>query len=168
MTRRPPRSTRTDPVFPDTTLFLSGPVAGKRIVSIASGGCNVLAYLTEDPEAVISVDLNRHHVALNRLKHAAITHLPDFESFFRFFGEADHADNIAAYDRHLATRLDPETRAYWGQLTWRGRRISLFSRNISKYGMLGRFITVVHLLAQLQPVAPRPLPDAHSRTGPPP
>src|SRR3546814_14092717 len=77
--------------------------------------------LTEDPEAVISVDLNRHHVALNRLKHAAITHLPDFESFFRFFGEADHADNIAAYDRHLAPRLDPETRAYWGRLTWRGR-----------------------------------------------
>src|SRR5690606_11522264 len=114
------------------------------------------------PEAVISVDLNRHYVALNRMKHAAITHLPDFESYFRFYGEADRADNIAAYDRHLATRLDPEPRAYWDQLTLRGRRISLFSRNIYKYVLLGRFITVVHLLARLHRVDPRRMLEAKS------
>lgn len=147
---------------PEVDIAAMGPLAGKRIVSIASGGCNVLAYLTEEPEAVISVDLNRHHVALNRLKHAAISHLPDFESFFQFFGEADRADNATAYDRHLATRLDPETRAYWEQLTWGGRRISLFSRNIYKYGLLGRFITVVHLLARLHRVDPRRMLEATS------
>ncbi|MEQ8815577.1 MAG: DUF3419 family protein [Thalassobaculum sp.] len=145
---------------PEIDIAAMGPLEGKRIVSIASGGCNALAYLTERPEKIITVDLNRHHVALNRLKHAAITHLPDFETFFRFFGEADRADNAAAYDRHLAGQLDPETRAYWNQLTWSGRRISLFSRNIYKYGLLGRFITIVHILARLHGVDPRRMLEA--------
>lgn len=147
---------------PEIDIEAMGPLEGKRIVTIASGGCNVLAYLTERPEAVITVDLNRHHVALNRLKHAAIKHLPDFETFFRLFGEADRADNIIAYDRHLAAHLDPETRAYWDQLTWNGRRISLFARNIYKFGLLGRFITVVHILARLHRVDPRRMLEART------
>ena len=147
---------------PEIDIEAMGPLEGKRIVTIASGGCNVLAYLTERPEAVITVDLNRHHVALNRLKHAAIKHLPDFETFFRLFGEADRADNVVAYDRHLAAHLDAETRSYWDQLTWSGRRISLFTRNIYKYGLLGRFITVVHILARLHRVDPRRMLDART------
>ncbi|EDP61923.1 putative S-adenosylmethionine:diacylglycerol 3-amino-3-carboxypropyl transferase [alpha proteobacterium BAL199] len=147
---------------PEVDIEAMEPLEGKRIVTIASGGCNVLAYLTERPNAVITVDLNRHHVALNRLKHAAIGHLPDFETFFRFFGEADRADNIVAYDRHLADRLDPETRSYWDQLTWTGRRISLFKRNIYKYGLLGRFITVLHILARLHRVDPRRMLEART------
>lgn len=147
---------------PEVDIAAMGPLEGKRIATIASGGCNVLAYLTERPEAVIAVDLNRHHVALNRLKHAAITHLPDFETFFRFFGEADRKDNTVAYDRHLAARLDPETRSYWDQLTWSGRRISLFSRNLYRFGLLGRFITVVHILARLHRADPRRMLEAQS------
>lgn len=147
---------------PEIDIAAMGPLEGKRIATIASGGCNVLAYLTERPEAVIAVDLNRHHVALNRLKHAAITHLPDFETFFRFFGEADRADNRVAYDRYLAGSLDPTTRAYWDQLTWTGRRISLFSRNLYKYGLLGRFITIVHILARLHRVDPRRMLEART------
>jgi len=147
---------------PEVDIVAMGPLQGKRIATIASGGCNILAYLTEDPEAVIAVDLNRHHVALNRLKHAAISHLPDFETFFRFFGEADRKDNVVAYDRHLAAHLDPQTRAYWEQLTWTGRRVSLFARNIYKHGLLGRFITVVHLLARLHRVDPRRMLEART------
>ena len=145
---------------PEIDIAAMGPLEGKRIVSIASGGCNALAYLTERPEKVITVDLNRHHVALNRLKHTAITHLPDFETFFRFFGEADRKDNAAVYDLHLAPELEPEIRAYWDQLTWSGRRISLFSRNLYKYGLLGRFITIVHVLARLHWVDPRCMLEA--------
>lgn len=147
---------------PEVDIVAMGPLDGKRVISIASGGCNALAYLTEGPEAVITVDLNRHHVALNRLKHTAIRHLPDFETFFRFFGEADTKANTTAYDRHLAVNLDPETRAYWDQLTWTGRRVSLFSRNIYKYGLLGRFITLVHILARLHRVDPSKMLEATS------
>src|SRR5579875_2197868 len=39
-----------------------------RIVAIASGGCNVLSYLTANPREVIAVDLNGAHIALLNLK----------------------------------------------------------------------------------------------------
>ena len=37
------------------------------IVSIASGGCNALSYLTAGPARVTAVDLNHAHVALVKL-----------------------------------------------------------------------------------------------------
>src|ERR1044071_2506200 len=41
------------------------------VVTIASGGCNVLSYLTANPRAITAVDLNTAHIALNKLKLAA-------------------------------------------------------------------------------------------------
>ena len=52
------------------------------IVCIASGGCNMLSYLTAGPASITAVDLLPAHVALNRMKLAAAAHLPDHESFF--------------------------------------------------------------------------------------
>ena len=83
------------------------------VVAIASGGCNVLSYLVADPGRITAVDLCRAHVALNRLKLAAARHLPSWQSFYRFFGEADEEANVAAYWRFLKPNLDGETRAYW-------------------------------------------------------
>src|SRR3546814_19369593 len=37
MIRRPPRSTRTDTLFPYTTLFRSTPVGGQRLIALADG-----------------------------------------------------------------------------------------------------------------------------------
>src|ERR671922_2849938 len=37
---------------------------GKRILTIASGGCNVMSYLTASPAGISAVDLNPAHVAL--------------------------------------------------------------------------------------------------------
>ena len=34
---------------------------GASLITIASGGCNVLSYLTAEPERIIAVDLNRTH-----------------------------------------------------------------------------------------------------------
>ena len=56
-----------------------------RIVTIASGGCNVLSYLTAGPEHITAVDINAAHVALNRLKIAAALHLPDYRALLPFF-----------------------------------------------------------------------------------
>ena len=95
---------------------------GHRIVTIASGGCNVLAYLTRSPAHIDAVDLNTAHVALNRLKLAAVEHLPAQADLFRFFGEAGNRSNSAAYDRFLAPRLDAATRRYWEKRSLRGRR----------------------------------------------
>ena len=37
------------------------------IVAIASGGCNVMSYLTAGPARMTAIDLNGAHIALNRL-----------------------------------------------------------------------------------------------------
>jgi S-adenosylmethionine-diacylglycerol 3-amino-3-carboxypropyl transferase len=120
-----------------------------RIVTIASGGCNVLAYLTGDPAQITAVDLNRAHIALTRIKIAAALHLPGYDSFYRFFGEADHRANLLAYRRFLRDRLDPDTLAYWQgrELTGR-RRITLFSRDLYRHGLLGYTVGLGHLIAR--------------------
>ena len=66
-----------------------------RVMCIASGSCNALSYLTANPQSVTAVDLNRAHVALGKLKIAAIRHLPNYERFHRFFAHADHKENAA-------------------------------------------------------------------------
>src|SRR5688572_14192451 len=77
-----------------------------RIITIASGGCNVLSYLAAGPAQIIAVDINAAHVALNRLKLAAASHLPDYEAFYRFFGRADTKANIDAFKRYILPHLD--------------------------------------------------------------
>lgn len=120
------------------------------IVAIASGSCNILSYLTADPARISAVDLNGAHIALGRLKICALKHLPDYGTFFAFFGGADSKANIAAYRRHVLPRLDPASAAYWnGRRSYGRRRIQAFSRNFYRYGLLGTFIGSGHLLGRL-------------------
>ena len=71
---------------------------GHRVVTIASGGCNILAYLTRSPATIDAVDLNKAHIALDRMKLAAYSNLPSHADLFRFFGETGNRHNGAAYD----------------------------------------------------------------------
>ena len=121
-----------------------------RIITIASGGCNVVNYLAANPAKVIAVDLNPNHIALTRLKLAALNYLPSYESFFSFFGYANSKENRIAYDTFLVEQLDPVTRKYWESwIPLRGRRINMFARNLYRYGLLGRFLTVLNTVARL-------------------
>ena len=136
-----------DPVV-DLEALQLGPT--HRLVTIASGGCNVLNYLTAGPDRVIAVDLNPNHVALTQLKLRALEHLPDYESFFRFFGRADDRGNRDAFDGFLVGKLDRSTREYWEKrVPLRGRRINMFARNLYRYGLLGRFIGILHAMARM-------------------
>jgi S-adenosylmethionine-diacylglycerol 3-amino-3-carboxypropyl transferase len=120
------------------------------VVAIASGSCNVLSYLTADPARISAVDLNGAHIALGRLKLAALMRLPDSAAYLRFFGRADTAGNIAAYDTRIAPHLDATARAYWEARRLDGRRrIAAFSENVFRHGLLGRFIGTGHRLARL-------------------
>ncbi|MEY4879926.1 MAG: hypothetical protein RJB62_1395 [Pseudomonadota bacterium] len=135
---------------PDVDLEALKVGPGHRLITIASGGCNVLNYLTADPERIIAVDLNPNHVALTRLKLQALEHLPDYDAFFRFFGSAKDTSNRSIFDSFLAEKLDPDTRRYWEtRMPLRGRRINMFARNLYRYGLLGRFIGVLHAIAKL-------------------
>ncbi len=121
-----------------------------RVIAIASGGCNVLSYLTADPAEVIAVDLNGAHIALNKLKLCGLAELDDHGSFFEFFGRADRRDNIATYNARLRPHLDQDSRDYWEARGVDGRRrIEAFARNFYRHGLLGRFIGAGHVVAKL-------------------
>src|SRR5665811_2189433 len=53
-----------------------------RLITIASGGCNVLNYLAADPARIVAVDLNPNHIALTKLKLSALANLPSHDDFF--------------------------------------------------------------------------------------
>ncbi|MFA5948818.1 MAG: DUF3419 family protein [Hyphomicrobium sp.] len=137
---------------------------GESVVAIASGGCNVLSYVTAVDAKVSGLDLNPAHVAFNNLKHAAVRHLPDHATFARFFAEANSKANVEVYERLLAQHLDPVTRAYWEGRDKLGRkRISYFSRNIYRQGLLGQFIAAGHLIARAHGRDPRKMITAKTR-----
>lgn len=113
-----------------------------RILTISSAGCNVLNYLTHEPQRVLAVDLNSAHMALTRLKIAALRHLPSHDAFFRFFGVGAGAANVEAYRRHLQPSLDDATRQFWETRPWAGLqrpRIHAFEEGFYGHGVLARF-----------------------------
>ncbi len=133
------------------------------LVTIASGGCNVLSYLTADPARITAVDLNTAHVALNKLKLAAARHLPDYASFHRFFGEANSPANVDAYRRFVAPHLDAVSRRYWeGRDPIGRRRIGGFAKNFYRRGLLGGFIITAQRLARLYGIETRDMLAATS------
>ena len=129
-------------IGPESSLF-----------TISSGGCNVLNYLIHKPKRIVAVDLNHNHMCLTRLKLAAIQHLPDYESFYNFFGYGQHDDNLANYNRFIRDHLDPQTRAYWESSDWPGntigpKRITYFKRGLYEQAKLGQFFRIVHGIAR--------------------
>lgn len=133
------------------------------VVAIASGSCNVLSYLTADPARISAVDLNGAHVALGRLKLCALTHLPSYEAFFAFFGQANTHFNAELYRRHLLPHLDADTAAYWNaRRLFLRRRIGVFADNFYRFGLLGRFIGAGHLLGWLAGCRPEAILGARS------
>jgi S-adenosylmethionine-diacylglycerol 3-amino-3-carboxypropyl transferase len=138
---------------------------GESLIAIASGGCNVLSYLAAAPIKVTAVDLNPAHVALNKLKLAALSHLPDYAAFRSFFADANRHANVDAYHDYLRPQLDAATRKYWESRDRLGRRrIGYFRSNLYRHGLLGNFITAGHLLARVHGADPRRLLTARTRS----
>ena len=133
----------------------------EHLVAIASGGCNLLSYLATAPIRITAIDLNPAHVALNKLKLAAIRHLLDYAALHRFFAEADAHENVRAYEHYIRPHLDEMSRRYWEARNLLGcRRIGYFRTNLYRHGLLGTFIGASHLLARM----PRPEPQKNPRS----
>jgi len=136
---------------------------GDHVVTIASGGCNVMSYLTADPGRITAVDLNHAHIALGRLKLAAARHLPSHRHFANFFVKADQRSNIRDFDTHVVQHLDVASRSYWqGRDLLGRRRIGAFARGFYRTGLLGRFIGMSHALGRLLGVDPAGITRATS------
>jgi S-adenosylmethionine-diacylglycerol 3-amino-3-carboxypropyl transferase len=123
---------------------------GSTIVTISSGGCNALSYLTAKPAQVYAVDLNEAHLSLLKLKLAGLRAFSSYAEFWQFFGEASSRANSELYRRRLWLMLDADARAYWDKRNVIGRpRHAYFTDGFYRHGMLGRFIGLAHLLAKI-------------------
>ncbi|WP_024511340.1 BtaA family protein [Bradyrhizobium sp. ARR65] len=123
---------------------------GSTIVTISSGGCNALSYLTAQPAQVYAVDLNEAHLALLKLKLAGIRAFSSYSEFWQFFGEAASPANAQLYRKRLRPVLDDAARAYWDKRNIIGRpRYAYFTNGFYRHGMLGRFIGLAHVVAKL-------------------
>jgi S-adenosylmethionine-diacylglycerol 3-amino-3-carboxypropyl transferase len=122
---------------------------GSTIVTISSGGCNALSYLTAQPAQVFAIDLNEAHLSLLKLKLAGFRAFARYEDFWKFFGEAASPSNCELYLDRLRPVLDAEARAYWDKRNIIGRpRHDYFTDGFYRHGMLGGFIGFAHLLAK--------------------
>jgi S-adenosylmethionine-diacylglycerol 3-amino-3-carboxypropyl transferase len=123
---------------------------GSTIVTISSGGCNALSYLTAQPAQVYAVDLNEAHLSLLKLKLAGLRAFRSYAEFWQFFGEAASRANTELYCERLWPLLDSEARAYWDKRNIIGRpRHAYFTDGFYRHGMLGRFIGLAHLVAKV-------------------
>jgi S-adenosylmethionine-diacylglycerol 3-amino-3-carboxypropyl transferase len=141
---------------------------GSTIVTISSGGCNALSYLTAQPAQVYAVDLNEAHLALLKLKLAGIRAFSDYSEFWQFFGDAASPSNAQLYRERLRPLLDADARAYWDKRNIIGRpRHAYFTDGFYRHGMLGRFIGFTHIAARLAGIDLEALltaePDAPAR-----
>jgi S-adenosylmethionine-diacylglycerol 3-amino-3-carboxypropyl transferase len=122
------------------------------IVTIASGGCNALSYLTGGAAQVTAVDLNHAHVCLVKLKIAAVEGLTNHADFFQLFGMANTAANTRLYQQKIAHLLDDDAREYWEGGPLGFKRIRMFAKGFYKYGLLGQIIGILHLAARIKGV----------------
>ena len=154
-----------DPVADLAALRLA---VGSTIVTLSSGGCNALSYLTAQPAQVYAVDLNEAHLALIKLKLAGLRAFSDYSDFWQFFGAADKPANSDLYRERLRPWLDAQARAYWDKRNIIGRpRHAYFANGFYRHGMLGRFIGLAHCAAKMSGIDPAILlngkPDAPAR-----
>jgi S-adenosylmethionine-diacylglycerol 3-amino-3-carboxypropyl transferase len=89
---------------------------GARIATIASGGCNALAFLLDDPAEVYAFDYNPAQVHLVELKRAAFLELTHAE-VLELFGvrpSRRRASQLARLERHIS----PAAAAYFEDQAW--------------------------------------------------
>lgn len=123
---------------------------GANIVTISSGGCNALAYLSAEPAAVHAVDLNAAHLAMLNIKQTAIKHLPDYDAVLAYLGDANHPDNLKRYKRHIRQHLSEDASSFWESRSITGKpRYHYFTDQAYQHGLLGRFISIAHGFVKL-------------------
>lgn len=123
---------------------------GANILTISSGGCNALAYLSADPAAVHAVDLNAAHLAMLNIKQNAVRHLPDYEAVLAFLGNANQVDNLKRYKRHIRQHLSEDASNFWESRSLSGKpRYHYFCHQAYQHGLLGNFIGFAHFFVKM-------------------
>ena len=82
------------------------------VLSITSGGCNVLAFLLDGPRKVIALDVNPHQGHLLELKMAAFRTL-SYPGNLEFFGIRPCPTRVDCYRQRLRPCLSGEAARFW-------------------------------------------------------
>ncbi|HVO75028.1 MAG TPA: DUF3419 family protein [Ignavibacteriaceae bacterium] len=81
------------------------------VFSITSGGCNLLAFLIDNPKSIIALDLNPHQNYLLELKMTAYKNL-SYDHMLEFIGVRKSFNRIFYFDC-IKHALSPDTEFYW-------------------------------------------------------
>ena len=81
------------------------------VLSIVSGGENLLAILLKNPKNILGIDVNKEQIYLAKLKIAAIKTL-EFEEFVQFLGFKPCKDRVDLFNK-IKEDLIEEDREYW-------------------------------------------------------
>ena len=88
--------------------------------------------LVHKPKKIVAVDLNAEsHDASSRLKLAAVKHLPDYETFYNFFGYGQHKDNIAVYNEIAYANISTPKHVRSGNRVTGQERPSVLSESVT-------------------------------------
>jgi S-adenosylmethionine-diacylglycerol 3-amino-3-carboxypropyl transferase len=82
------------------------------VLSITSGGCNVLTFLLDDPRKVIALDVNPHQGYLLELKVAAFRTL-SYRRNLEFFGVRPCSTRVECYRQKLRPLLSCGAARFW-------------------------------------------------------
>jgi S-adenosylmethionine-diacylglycerol 3-amino-3-carboxypropyl transferase len=116
------------------------------VFSITSGGCNALAFLLDNPQKVIALDLNPQQNFLLDLKIAAFRALP-YEELLGFFGVKKSRDRFRLYER-IRGLLSAESARYWDGQRKKIQRGIIHSGRYEAYMRLLKRIVITPLISK--------------------
>ena len=105
---------------------------GDRVATVASGGCNALTFLLDDPSEVFAFDYNQTQVWTTELKRVAIRELDD-DALYELLGVRE-SSRRAELMKQLEPHLDPSAVAWWATQPW------LLERGLHGGGRYERFV----------------------------
>jgi S-adenosylmethionine-diacylglycerol 3-amino-3-carboxypropyl transferase len=135
---------------PRCDLQALGPLHGKTVLAITSGGDNTLGFLLEDPKQVTAVDINPAQQHLLALKMAAFRTL-DHPQFLELLGVSPAHGSAAQLYPKVRTALGDEAALYWDAHLPTLRTPLIVSGAFERYfALLRRILHVVHGRARLE------------------
>lgn len=110
------------------------------VFTITSGGCNALAFLPDDPEKVIALDLNEKQNFLLELKMAAFKCLT-YSELLEFVGVRE-SDNRNHLYKIIKNNLSPDALHYWNN------NLNLIRKGIIHAGRYENYLKLLRIVFQ--------------------
>ena len=103
------------------------------VFSITGAGCGVAGFLSQNPNSVDAVDINKHHLALTCLKATATRYLTPYTTFYDFCGRGWHADPKSIVES-LGSHLPHWAYKYWS------KRYQRFGKSLYREGITSKML----------------------------